>query len=94
MDECLAALRALRRLATLAVTVASFVLDDRHMAALGALPLADLRLVSQARLNLCLPRVWLRRCVPGPPCISICSALRQLVGCGSRARETCVRKYS
>ena len=51
MDECLAALRALRRLATLAVTVASFVLDDRHMAALGALPLADLRLVSQARLD-------------------------------------------
>ena len=47
MDECLAALRSLLHLHVLSVTVASFVLDERQMAALGDLPLADLRLISQ-----------------------------------------------
>lgn len=51
MTESVAALRALPRLRTLAVTVGSFVLDEPQMAALGAMPLADLRLVSQVRCS-------------------------------------------
>lgn len=49
MDDCLAALRSLPQLSVLALTVASFVLDERQMAALGDLPLSDLRLVSHVR---------------------------------------------
>jgi hypothetical protein len=55
MDACLAALRSLRKLQVLSITVASFILDDRQMAALGGMPLADLRLVSQVHAPLILP---------------------------------------
>lgn len=53
LDEALAALRRLAPLAALSVTVGSFILDERQMGALGDMPLADLRLVSQARVCLC-----------------------------------------
>jgi hypothetical protein len=52
LDECLTELREMPRLQVLSITVGSFILDERQMAVLGAMPLADLRLLSQVLLSL------------------------------------------
>jgi hypothetical protein len=55
LDECLTELREMPRLQVLSITVGSFILDERQMAVLGAMPLADLRLLSQVLLSLLSP---------------------------------------
>lgn len=47
MDDCLTELREMPRLQVLSVTVGGFILDERQMSELGAMPLTDLRLLSQ-----------------------------------------------